>query len=212
VPADSIYELRCDPALTRLGLVKATDFHSRSKPVDELVTLSHCYAAVNGGYFGEKEEPLGYQRDWRGAVCSGVATGAVFGGIFVVGPKGPDLLGRDNFSPGPYSFAIQCGPRLIVKSSKVPGIHADPARRRTGIGYDHQGRVLLYATGQTTLMSFAECQAWLTGPADRGGLDPVGVLNLDGGSSTQFSIHTRELSQDVAGLTPVPVAVGVFPR
>ena len=211
VPADSVYELRCDLSQTRLGLVRATDYGARSKTLDEMVSLSHCFAAVNGGYFGPKDDPLGYQRDWRGLVCSGVATGSVFGGVFVIGPNGPDLLPRDSFSPGPYSFVLQCGPRLIVNGQKVPGIHADPARRRTGLGYDRHGRVFLYATGQTTLMTFAECQAFLLGPAAQGGLDPVGALNLDGGSSTQISVHTKELSEDVAGLTPVPIAVGVFP-
>ena len=209
--SDSIFQVRCDPARTRLGLVWAKDYGQSVLPVAELTKRSGCWAAVNGGYFDPKSEPMGYQRDAIRVVSHDLRTAGLFGGVFVVGPRGADLLGREDFVASAYSFALQCGPRLIFRGEKVKGIHADPPARRTGMGVDRQGRIFLYATGLTARFTFAQTQAWLNGPVAQGGLEPSGVLNLDGGSSTQFSVNTPSLKEDVPGWARVPVAVGIFP-
>jgi uncharacterized protein YigE (DUF2233 family) len=212
LPGDTIYELRCDPKRTRLHLLAASDYGWKKARVDELTRKARCWGAVNGGYFGTKDEPLGYQRDFGRVLSPDLASGGAFGGVFVIGPNGPELKARDSFHPGTYTFALQCGPRLIVQGHPVKGIHAEERRRRTGIGYDRQGWVFLYATGVTGRYTLAECQQWLAGPRIRGGMDPVGVLNLDGGSSTQFYLRTPQVTVDVPGLTSVAVGIGISPR
>ena len=210
---DVVHQLRCDPQLTRLGLITSQSFGKPAATVAELSDSVRCWAAVNGGYFGQRNEALGYQRDRDRVVCPDIATGSAFGGVFVVGPQGPDLLAREDFRPGKaFPFAIQCGPRLINQRSKIAGIRSERAARRTGIGYDGSGRVVLFASGVGARLTFAECQEMLIGPAQRGGLDALGVLNLDGGSSTALSLRVDKLKRDIVGFAPVPVAVGVFPR
>jgi uncharacterized protein YigE (DUF2233 family) len=210
--AQSIFQLRCDPALTRLGLINAADYRQKSLKVEELAARSHCWAAVNGGYFDGDDKAMGYQRDWKRVLSNVTRSAGLFGGVFVVGPRGPELLGREDFTPGSYSFAMQCGPRLIYKGDYVKGIHTDRPTRRTGIGVDRKGRIFLYATGVAAHFTFAQTQAWLCGPSTQGGLQAWGVLNLDGGSSTQMSVQARKVTQEIVGWAGVPVAIGVFPR
>lgn len=210
--AENIFELRCDPALTRLGLIDARDYRQKTMSVSDLVTRSRCWAAVNGGYFDSDDKPMGFQRDSRRVISGETRTAGLFGGVFVIGPHGPELMAREDFSPAPAIFALQCGPRLIYKGEFIKGIHADPPTRRTGMGVDRKGRIFLYATGVGARYTFAQTQAFLTGPSAKGGLDAWGVLNLDGGSSTQMSVQTRKMTQEIPSWASVPIAVGVFPR
>src|ERR1017187_9735112 len=73
-----VYQLRGDPASTRLGLLVAPSGHLS---IGQLVEQAHCLAGINGGYFDVDGKPMGYQRDQSRVVCPTVRTAGLFGGV-----------------------------------------------------------------------------------------------------------------------------------
>lgn len=109
---------------------------------------------------------------------------------------------------GGYQQGIQAGPRLIVGG--VPPKLKKEASPKSAIGIDKQGRVILAATlGRVDISDLAEL---LARPPNKGGLGLIQALNLDGGSSTQFFLHSGDRQIYLPGLTKVPVGLGVFPK
>ncbi len=209
-----VHQLRFKSQSHQLRLLWAKDSKNKSLSAQDFRQRSGALAVVNGGYFDRDLSPMGYQRDAKRVVSPTIWREGLFGGVFAI-PKGSDLpamvMSRDDFIPENYSFAIQCGPRLVYRSKAMTGIYADPAARRTAIGVDREGRLLLMASDIDGALTFAQTQELLLSSESKGGLNATGVLNLDGGSSTQMSIHTAKLSKEIVGFARVPVAVGVFP-
>lgn len=208
-----VHQLRIKSQSHQLRLLWARDSKQKILSTQDFRQRSGALAVVNGGYFDRDLSPMGYQRDAKRVVSPTVWREGLFGGVFAI-PKASDLpalvMSRDDFIPENYSFAIQCGPRLVYRSKAMTGIHADPAARRTTIGVDPKGRLLLMASDIDGALTFAQTQELLLSPESKGGLNATGVLNLDGGSSTQMSIHTAKLSKEIIGFARVPVAVAVF--
>ena len=98
----------------------------------------------------------------------------------------------------------------MVDKKPVSGLVDDRLRRRVGIGTDKQGRLVLFASGIGWGLTLQECQKILLSPPSQGGIEPVNVLNLDGGRSTQMSIITAKKRLSVPGLRTVPVGLGVY--
>lgn len=205
----TLYACRLDLRRVRLRLILAGQGRSFYLPQ----AMSGALAAVNASYFDERNRPLGYLRQGRQVLVAEVASGAAFGGVFFLDGAGrARVVHRSRFTPGAWSLALQAGPRLLDDGRPVQGLK-DPSRaRRTGVAVDRQGRVLLYATAPEGRPTLAEMQAIAAAPTHRGGLGAWEALNLDGGSSTQMSVRAPGLRLDVPGLSPVPVALGAFPR
>ncbi len=100
-------------------------------------------------------------------------------------------------------FAIQSGPTTLM-DGEVKKKESTELARRTAIGIDGSGRVIvLVANFPVRLASLAEF-------AQRE-LDAHQLMNLDGGSSTQLVVPSREKEPKVLGF-PVAVGVGLYPR
>jgi uncharacterized protein YigE (DUF2233 family) len=135
--------------------------------------------AVNGGFFGERGEPLGL-------VISGGRRLAPFsrtmsGGVLTIDGDRADLAETESFdAAAAHAFAVQCRPRLVVKGAV--NIRADDGKRaeRTALCLRQAGTVLEVvlartADGGPSLLAFAQHLA-TAGCED--------ALNLDGGPST----------------------------
>lgn len=207
----AMHQLRLDLAHHRLALSQASDPSSRLQTVSALRTAAGALAAVNAGYFDEAGRPLGYLRQGDRLIVPDVATGSAFTGVLVVRPDGARILHRGSFQPGRMPLALQAGPRLVAAGRPVQGLEG-PARRRTGVAVDRKGRVVLYATDPGGHLTLEACRDLLLRRPERGGVQPADVLNLDGGSSTGFSLSAGGLQVDRPAYTLVPVALVVLKR
>lgn len=201
----AMHQVRLDPRRFRLGLSVASPLAS----VSALRVARKAAVAVNASYFDDQARPLGYLREGDRLLVPEVATGGAFTGVLVVRPGGARILHRGSFQPGRASLALQAGPRLVAGSAPVPGLQG-PARRRTGVGLDGRGRYLLFATDPMGDLTLEGCRDFLLrGPGALGATD---ILNLDGGSSTGFSLEAGRTAVDRPAYSLVPVALVGLPR
>lgn len=149
---------------------------------------------VNGGYFDGVGRPMGF-RTGRNTDKSKLRR-ADWGVFWVKNGRAHLSHTRDFSSSLSPDEAIQCGPRLVVHG--VP-THLKPQwARRTGVGIDRQGRVVIaVCDGELSLDEWAKL--W----ASPSGLDCTDALNMDGGPSTQLAVRGRD-DLGVAGGWPVP--------
>lgn len=209
----TFHQLRARADSVHLKLLSAKDYQEKSMRCDEFLKRSGALAVLNGGYFDPENLPMGYQRDSDRVLQSEVWTRGLFGGVFYLDyQRVAHVVGREDFVPTQASFAVQCGPRLVYRREKMPGIHDDPAARRTVIGVDRSGRYLFGVSDVDCRLRFGQLQDLLLSGEAQGGFDAEGVLNLDGGSSTQISIKTKKFQSHIVGWSPVPVAVAVMAK
>jgi len=164
---------------------------------------TRAVAAVNGGYFDTAEQPLGLR------ISSGVRRRRMHlkrWGVFYVQGGRARIVQSEKYASATrgkrVQEAVQCGP-LLVLNRKTQKLKPQSARR-TGIGIDGQGRVLVaVADGWLPLSAWAKL--W----AARSGLHCRDALNLDGGPSSQLSMTTPAADLDIDGGWPVPDAVVV---
>ncbi len=207
-PAQLVHLLRFDPAQARLAHLVTT----RKQTAGEFLKQSRALAVFNGGYFDRQGSPLGllFAGRW---IQRNAASGSAFGGMFSLIADHPAIHPIFQLSEPDYQalknhhdlqFLVQCGPRLVADGELVEGLEKNTFVRRTALGYDGQGKVWLLATAPHYGMSFPQLQQYL-----RHQLGLRWAMNLDGGSSTQCAFR-GELEN--LGFSPLPFALGVFPR
>jgi len=158
-------------------------------------------AAINAPYFTKEWKPVGLL----------VMDGKVYHplrldhdySVFWMRKGRPEILPRIGHVPKGVIQAIQSKPRLVVDNC-IPTFKEQPATRRSAIGIDALGHVILAATdGDFTLDQWAECL--------RNGLGCVQALNLDGGPSTQLCVNGKFPAM-LRGGWRVPVFITVEPK
>lgn len=167
--------------------------------------------AVNAGFFDENGDMLGFQRSSLKTFSSSISPSSVFTGVFFVGGGSASICHRDDFYPPHAAVAIQAGPRLIDRGEAVYGVKGKPARL-SGIAVDREGRVIIWGSDLTALLTLKQMQDILLGPAEKGGIDPEYAMNLDGGSSSGFSLKFGDLSIERPALAQVPSAIIIKSR
>ncbi len=167
---------------------------------------AHALAAVNGGFFDAQGRSLGVRMS-RGKLLSR-PHGSRWS-VFRVKKNGEQdageakIISSSEFSQAlgrgvRYECAVQCGPLLV--SAGRPGAFKEQWDRRTGLGIDGAGRVVVAACDEAlSLRGWALCFARGLGCSD--------ALNLDGGSSTQMSLRARSTGLEWGGGRSVPDAV-----
>lgn len=167
--------------------------------------LPDAVAILNANFFDGAANVVGL------LVADGVAHGRPYtdrGGTFGLLDDAPLIRGNiaEPYQGEPYSQAVQGFPLLVWDGQTAYTTRAgDRATRRSAIGMDAEGRVVLLATPLTGL-GLADFAAYL--PTTDLGL--VHAFNLDGGGSTLLSVPSagvRILSRD-----PVPAVLAVYPR
>lgn len=165
--------------------------------------LPEPVALVNANFFDPQNNALGL------LVSDGQVFGSSYrdrGGTFGILNGMPTV--RSNiaqpYADEPYEQAIQAFPMLVLNGAQAYTNSRDTRRsRRTVIGQDAQGRIILMATPGLGL-SLYELSEYL--PTTDLGL--VNAFNLDGGGSTMMWIadsDTRIFSFD-----PVPAVLAVY--
>jgi len=193
-----VVAIRCSP--NRVHVIGS----GRAAPLDAAgwLTRARGIAAINGGFFDPLSRPLGL-------LVSGGRRISRFRhvpqGVFSVASNRSAIQHCRDVSPDEItsmSEAIECGPVLV--DAGVPARVKPQRARRSGIGIDRQGRVIVaVADGPVSLPEWAAF--W----ASKQGLACRNALNLDGGPSTQMAVRSSSQYIDVRGGWPVPDAIVV---
>ena len=169
---------------------------------------SGALAAFNGGFFDAEGRSLGVRLS-RGRLVS-KPHGSRWSVLRVKKIAGREdgearIVSASEFADAlkrgvRYEEAVQCGP-LLAKDGSV-GSFKDQWDRRTGLGIDESGRVVVAAGDESMSMrGWAECFVRALNCPD--------ALNLDGGSSTQMSLRAGRASLEWGGGRTVPDAVAI---
>lgn len=189
----SVHVLRFSPADVEMKLL-FPHIEGGLERVAEMAGCGSSLACFNASFFTPENRPLGV------LISEGKRIQRVRGGSWRVFWVGKDRIPRmDSRSEFPWreaEFAVQSGP-LMVRGGKVQTDMRASLARRTAIGIDGRGRVVLLVT---TLPVSLDALARLAVAR----LEVRELLNLDGGSSSQLWMK----SNPRAGVTGDPVAVG----
>ena len=201
----SFLAVRIDPALYAL--------RAHYQPGQPL-TASQWQAAlpgaavfVNANFFNAENQILGL------LVADGIAYGqsfAGFGGMAQVQggvPRVRSLIAEPYFGE-PLEQAVQAFPMLMLNGEPTfERTDGDRPSRRTIVGQDRAGRIVLITTNSLIGMRLADLGAYLASTD----LDLLHTLNLDGGGSTMMTITTGA-PQIVPSFDPVPAVLAVYPK
>lgn len=169
--------------------------------------LPQAAAFVNANFFTPAHTVLGL------LVADGIAHGSAYtdrGGTLLVQNGQPRVRAnlREPYTPGePLEQAVQGFPMLVLDGQPAfvtqPG---DRIARRTAVGQDRSGRVLLMVTPLLGL-TLADLSAFLA----ESDLDLFMAFNLDGGGSS-LMYHTGDPPLVLPSVDPVPAVLAVYPR
>lgn len=175
-------------------------------PADFRAAIPGAVAAINGGFFDPAYKPLGLLVD-NGVTLSPLRH--VDHGVFGIAGQQPLMRHARDWKDLPeLEFAVECGPRLLVDGQ--PLTFKQGQARRTVLGHDSRGRVVLIAT--EGVVQLTELTDFLWRAERDGGPGLSSALNLDGGPSTMLEIDAGTVHVSVPTPVQVPVGIVVSPR
>ncbi|PIX43267.1 MAG: hypothetical protein COZ56_07710 [Armatimonadetes bacterium CG_4_8_14_3_um_filter_58_9] len=189
-----------------LRVLRAESIGAQVADAETYARKTGARIVINGGFFDEQLKPLGL------VVTDNKVNNPIHPanwGVFLVCDSGPRIVHQRDYRAGPERYALQSGPRLVVKG-EVTSLKPGKAFR-SAVGITSHDRVVLAAT-ENTALSLAEFAEILARPQSQGGLGCVDALNLDGGPSTQFFINLDNVRVSVPGGWGIPTALAAFPR
>jgi uncharacterized protein YigE (DUF2233 family) len=184
----------------------------KTADVKTFALRSGALAAINANYFDEREKPLGLLKTNRSRTVSALSKSALFTGVFGLRDDRAFIVHRDELALEGVKEAVQAGPLLLSKGNPLT-ITRGAARqsRRSLVGIDTEQKLLIAVTDTFTGgLTWVELQEFFD--PQLGDVRTVDLLNLDGGGSAQLYVKGPTVEEHVPGATPVPVAIGFFPR
>jgi len=200
--------LRLDPARYDFAVEVAPGFEW----VSESAIEASAGAAINGGYFDARGNPLGLLIT-NGRQISGELARAPGRAVFGIRDGTPFVADAAGMALDGVVEALQTTPLLVREGVEVEGFD-EPWRvdRRASVCVDWDGRVV-FAVTDTLLngLSFSEMAHLMARDVGRGGLGCRNGMNLDGGTSAQLWVDGHPEAW-VPGYTEVPVILLALPR
>lgn len=174
---------------------------------DWQAVLPDASIIVNGGFFDEAEQALGL------LVSDGQPFGSSFvgvGGMFQVSESGVRVrsLVTEPYQGEALTQAVQAFPMLIESGGVLArqGEGFDRRARRTAIGQDRQGRIIVVIVPLDSI-SLAELQQTLFTRE----LDLAIAFALDGGRSTGLVINTPAKNEVYWSFDQLPSVIAAYP-
>lgn len=172
--------------------------------------LPDAAAFVNANFFDTDGQILGLLVS-DGAVYGTPYVG--YGGMFQVQNGVPRIRSTivEPYVPGEaLETAVQAFPMLVLDRAGIfINTQGDRVSRRTVVGQDGAGRIVLLATTSLVGMRLVDLSAYL--PTTD--LDLVNAVNLDGGGSTMlYARATQGPAIQVPSLDSVPAVLAVHPK
>ncbi|MBE2271684.1 MAG: phosphodiester glycosidase family protein, partial [Anaerolinea sp.] len=200
-----LFALRIDPALYT--------FRAHYRPGDPLTlpswrdTLPGVVALINANFFDTARNVLGL------LVADGVTYGQSFvdrgGMVQVVGgyPRVRSLISEPYYGEA-LEQAVQGFPVLVLNGQQAyTTAQGDRVARRTVVGQDANGRIVILVTTSLLGMRLVDLSAYL--PTTD--LNLITAVNLDGGGSTMLYVSTPS-PYLLYSFDPVPAVLAVYPR
>jgi uncharacterized protein YigE (DUF2233 family) len=164
-------------------------------------------AVINANFYDTDNTVLGL------LVADGVVYGQSYsdrGGRLVVQNGVPSIVSNTQ-TPYTGEFleqAVQAFPMLVLNGQQAyTAVNDQRIARRTALGQDSQGRIILMATPSAG-MTLLEFSAYL--PTTD--MNLVNAFNLDGGGSTMMGVRINDESFTLNSFDPVPAVLAVYPR
>jgi uncharacterized protein YigE (DUF2233 family) len=195
--------LRIDPANYEFRVYYRPDEPLRIEEWETL--LPDAALIINANFFTPENTVLGL------LVSDGVVYGQSYtdrGGTFYVldGQVGLRSNIAEPYQGEPYSQAVQAFPMLIYDGQAAYERESDISpSRRTVIGMDSQGRVIIMVT-----IGFGMGLYPLSQYLPTTDLGLVRALNLDGGGSSMLYVAAN--AYEIHSFDPVPAVLAVYPR
>lgn len=169
--------------------------------------LPSAVTFINANFFDPQGNALGLLIS-DGILFSPAYIG--FGGVFQVENGQPRIRStvREPYAGEVLDQASQAFPMLILDGLPTyERVDGDRASRRTVIGQDTAGRIILLSTSSLFGMRLADLSAYLM----QTDLNLVTALNLDGGGSSLMAINVPS-AYTIPSFDPVPAVIAVYPR
>jgi uncharacterized protein YigE (DUF2233 family) len=200
---ESLYLLRIDPEYYRFDVA-----YSPSEPLSLEAWQNQTGALIvlNGGFFDENNNATGM------VISDGQQYGASyegFGGMLAVDNSGPDIrwLNEQPFSDDENLVAaLQSFPMLVLPGGQLPpGNESSDAARRTVIGQDQDGRLIMMVAGFGPFSLRAMARYLVSSDLN---LDRA--LNLDGGASTGMLL--ADPAEGVFAFSLLPTVILIYEK
>jgi uncharacterized protein YigE (DUF2233 family) len=215
-----IYRPGADQALTQFLAVRIDpalySFRAHYTPGDPKNVmqwrdqLPDAAAFVNANFFDTDGQVLGL------LVSDGAAHGTPYvgyGGMFQVQNSAPRIRSTivEPYIPGEsLETAVQAFPMLVLDRAGIfTNTQGDRISRRTVVGQDGAGRIVLLVTTSLVGMRLVDLSAYL--PTTD--LDLINAINLDGGGSTLLYARAAQgPAVQIPSLDPVPAILAAYPK
>ena len=206
--SDILHAFKINLKQNSLHLITAKQLNQASASVKKLSHYQQGLIAINGGFFSPNREPLGLRID-NGKILSQIRP-ISWWSVFYIKNNKPYLNRTNQYHTNHnISFAIQAGPRLVIKG-KVPSLKTG-IDERSAICSTRDQQVIIAATENSTI-STTDLAKVLAASEENNGLNCYNALNLDGGSSTQLYARIGDFSLNVPNFNTVTDAIVVTKR
>jgi uncharacterized protein YigE (DUF2233 family) len=198
-PWSHIYAFRIDLNKNQLGLVTAKKLEMKNASADQFAQYSKALISVNGGFFDQSFKPLGLRVSNKKIETP--LKQISWWGVFYVKNNRPYISNAKHFFPdNQIDFAIQSGPRLLIKG-RIPSLKPGIADR-SALGITSDGKVIILVSTNAA-MTTDELAHLLKAPP----LHCTDAINLDGGSSSQLYARINSFQLNVHGFSNVSDAI-----
>lgn len=204
-PWSHVHVFRIDLKNNQLDLIMANSLSQPHASVNEFAHYSKALLSINGGFFDHNYQPLGLRVSHQQQYSP--LKQISWWGIFYIEDQKPHLSSVRRYKNNHQAdFAVQSGPRLVVKGHIIPSLKAGHAERSAlGISLDEHVIILVTDNAPMTTMTLATL---MQSPP----LNCKDALNLDGGSSSQLYAQIGSFKINVHGFSNVSDAIIVKPR
>ena len=200
---ENLYILRIDPLLFSFEV----GYHpGKPQSLEAWQLETGALIVLNGGFFDENDTATAV------VVEAGESFGVSyqgFGGMFAVDDTGPQIrwLQQEPFQEDPsLHSALQSFPMLVLPGGHLPAqIDSGDVARRTVIGQDTEGRIIMLVAGLGHF-SLSDMSQYLVGSD----LELDRALNLDGGASS--GIYLAAPGEVVSSFSPLPTVILVYAK
>lgn len=203
-PWSHIHAFRIDLHDNQLEVVTAKKLSLKNASADQFAEHSKALISINGGFFDHNFNPLGLRINNN--KLENPLKRISWWGIFYIKNNRAYISNVSHFNPDKaIDFAVQSGPRLLIKG-RIPPLKIGVADR-TALGITLDGKVIILVSTNAA-MTTSDLAELMKAPP----LSCTDALNLDGGSSSQLFAHLGSFQLNVHGFSNVSDAIIVKPN
>ena len=202
-PWSHIHVFRVDLNKNQLGVITSKALSVKNASVEQFAVQTNALLSINGGFFDREFHPLGLRINNK-KLENPLKRISWWGIFYVKNNKAYISNMNDFYQDDSIEFAIQSGPRLIIKG-KIPSLKIGFADR-SALGITAQGKVILLVSTNAAMSTNDLARIMKSAP-----LSCIDAINLDGGSSSQLYTRINSFILNVHGFSNVSDAIIVKP-